>query len=141
MRFLFPRSPVPTPSPPSPFTPASRQVSASLYILGRGNCFDNIAQLSSMRESVVCVRFHKLCMFFARDLYDAPVPLPTGEALDRVMLSYHKLGFTGVVRSTNAIHVTWACCRTLKLGLTQVRKGSLPPPFRSQLTTPVALWR
>ena len=99
----------PGPNPPPP-TPAFRQVLASLHILGRGNVYDDMTQLSFMSESMACVTFHKFCKFFARDLYDAHVRLPTGEALERVMLDYHKLGFTGAVGSTDVTHVKWACC-------------------------------
>lgn len=63
-----------------------------------------------MSESAAQATFHNFCRYFALELYDEHISLPTGEALERVMHDYDRLGFTGAVGSTDVTHVKWGCC-------------------------------
>lgn len=79
-------------------------------MLGRGNCFDDVQQLSFMSEQVACQTFHEFNELFARELYSEYVSLPKGAEMDKVRDEYHQLGFTGAVSSTDVTHVAWDCC-------------------------------
>ncbi|CAN0330784.1 unnamed protein product, partial [Hapterophycus canaliculatus] len=88
------------------------QVLACLTILGRGNCFASIYQMSWMSAALVQAIFHKFCKHFANEMYDEHIYLPTEEngELDRVMGQYEKLGFPGAMGSTDVTHVAWSRC-------------------------------
>ena len=86
------------------------QVLACLTILGRGNCFASIYQMSWMSGAVVQATFHSFCSHFAREMYDEHIYLPTKDHLDHVMGQYDKLGFTGAVGSTDVTHIAWSRC-------------------------------
>lgn len=60
---------------------------AWLTILGRGNCFRSIYNLSWMNAGVVQASFHTFCEEIATDVYDERISLPSPEngELDRVM--------------------------------------------------------
>lgn len=115
---MYTRSP-PTPLPPPPpanaRAPASHtnntvQILTSLQILGRGNCFDDINQLSLMSKSMAASTFHKFCARFAEEMFEEHIYLPTGTYQDEVMDNYRKLGFTGAIGSTDVTHVGWGMC-------------------------------
>lgn len=82
----------------------------ALQILGRGNCFDDILQLSLMSKSMAAATFHKFCKHFAQEMFVEHIYLPTGVYQDEVMEQYHKLGFTGAIGSTDVTHVGWNMC-------------------------------
>ncbi|CAN0506339.1 unnamed protein product, partial [Scytosiphon promiscuus] len=98
---------------------------AALQILGRGNCFDDISQMSLMCEPTAAATFHTFCRRFAHDLYDEHVFLPQGEHLDKVMQEYHQLGFSGAVGSTDVTHVKWGMC-SYNLGRSYTGKEGFP---------------
>lgn len=81
-----------------------------LQILGRGNCYHDVCQMSYMSESAVCQTFHTFCRLFAEELYDEYIRLPVGPEHERVMEHYHRVGFTGAVGSTDVTHVRWDSC-------------------------------
>lgn len=82
---------------------------ASLYILGRGTCFDTVSELSFISEQRVGQIFHEFCGKFAVHMYDKWIKLPEGEDLARVMRQYAYVGFPGAVGSTDVTHVAWGC--------------------------------
>lgn len=83
------------------------QVLAVLYILGRGNYFDDITQMSCISEPTVQRVFHAFTARFSRELFSTWVKLPTGADLKKVMDDYDDVGFTGAVGSTDVTHVHW----------------------------------
>ncbi|CAM9274653.1 unnamed protein product, partial [Pylaiella littoralis] len=87
-----------------------RQILTALQILGRGNCFDDINQLSLMSKSMAAAIFHKFCKSFAKEMFEEHIYLPTGTYQDEVMDCYRKLGFTGAIGSTDVTHVGWGMC-------------------------------
>lgn len=91
--------------------PRILQVLSALQVLGRGNFFDDVSQLSFMSESVAQASFHVFCKNFAAELYDSHIYLPTGEALKKVMRDYHRLGFSGAMGSTDVSHIRWDSCK------------------------------
>ncbi|CAN0410174.1 unnamed protein product, partial [Pylaiella littoralis] len=86
------------------------QILTALQILGRGNCFDDINQLSLMSKSMAAATFHKFCKNFAKEMFEEHIYLPTGTYQDEVMDCYRKLGFTGAIGSTDVTHVGWGMC-------------------------------
>ncbi|CAB1116465.1 unnamed protein product [Ectocarpus sp. CCAP 1310/34] len=59
-----------------------QQVLTALQILGRGNCFDDICQLSLMSKPMAAATFHKFCKHFAQELFEEHIYLPTGSYQD-----------------------------------------------------------
>ena len=88
-----------------------KQVLVALQVLSRGNCFDDIKQMSLISESTAQAVFHKFCGHFASELYDEHIRLPTGATQAKVLDEYDRLGFTGAIGSTDVTHIRWGCCR------------------------------
>ncbi|CAN0393522.1 unnamed protein product, partial [Pylaiella littoralis] len=87
------------------------QVLASLHILGRGNFFEDMTQMSHISEPTIQITFHMFNKLFAQEFYHDHVHLPTaGEDQDQVMRHYDLLGFTGAIGSTDVTHIKWAAC-------------------------------
>ncbi|CAN0384411.1 unnamed protein product, partial [Discosporangium mesarthrocarpum] len=87
-----------------PGIPLQLKVLAVLQILGRGNCLDDIQQLSGMSQSRAQSTFHHFCECFARDMYAKWIYVPEGNDLKDVMPMYE---FLGAVGSTDVTHVRW----------------------------------
>lgn len=85
------------------------QVLTALQVLGRGNCFDDICQMSNMGEPTAQRVFHTFCKKFAVEMFDKWIHLPTGEDMTHVMNMYDALGFTGAIGSADVTHVAWGC--------------------------------
>ncbi|CAN0370454.1 unnamed protein product, partial [Ectocarpus fasciculatus] len=87
-------------------------VLAWLTILGRGNCFASIYQMSWMSAATVQAMFHKFCKHFAREMYDEHIYLPSEQngELDHVMKQYDRLGFSGAMGSMDVTHIGWSKC-------------------------------
>ncbi|CAB1096709.1 unnamed protein product [Ectocarpus sp. CCAP 1310/34] len=77
------------------------KVLAWLTILGRGNCFASIYQMSWMSGKTVQTMFHKFRKHFAREMYDEHIYLPSEQngELDHVMEQCDRLGFLGAMSS------------------------------------------
>ncbi|CAM9731337.1 unnamed protein product [Pylaiella littoralis] len=92
--------------------PVEHKVLACLTILGRGNVFGSIYNLSWMSTPTVQKVFHQFCEHFATEMYDEHIFLPSEEngELDRVMGQYEKLGFPGAMGSTDVTHIGWSRC-------------------------------
>ncbi|CAM9899303.1 unnamed protein product, partial [Ectocarpus sp. 8 AP-2014] len=101
------------------------QVLTALQILGRGNCFDDICQLSLMSKPMAAATFHKFCKHFAEELFEEHIYLPTGSYQDEVMSMYHKLGMTGAIGSTDVTHIGWGMC-PFTLGRSYTGKEGFP---------------
>lgn len=97
----------------------------ALQILGRGNCFDDILQLSLMSKSMAAATFHKFCSHFAKEMFEEHVYLPTGSYQSEVMRMYHLLGFTGAIGSTDVTHIGWGMC-PFTLGRSYTGKEGFP---------------
>ncbi|CAB1111571.1 unnamed protein product [Ectocarpus sp. CCAP 1310/34] len=102
-----------------------QQVLTALQILGRGNCFDDICQLSLMSKPMAAATFHKFCKHFAQELFEEHIYLPTGSYQDEVMCMYDKLGMTGAIGSTDVTHIGWGMC-PFTLGRSYTGKEGFP---------------
>ncbi|CAB1110826.1 unnamed protein product [Ectocarpus sp. CCAP 1310/34] len=75
--------------------PANREgTPLELKVLGKGNCFDDVEQLSKMSKSMAQATFHKFCRHFAAE----------------IMGIFHQLGYTGACGSTDVTHIDWNMC-------------------------------
>lgn len=83
---------------------------ACLQILSRGNVFADIYHMSFISVQTVATTFHRFCMYFAAEMYDEHIYLPTGEDLRKVMEQYARIGFPGAVGSTDVTHIYWGMC-------------------------------
>ncbi|CAB1104922.1 unnamed protein product [Ectocarpus sp. CCAP 1310/34] len=90
--------------------PVELKVLACLQILSRGNVFADIYHMSFISFQTVASTFHRFCKYFAAELYDEYVYLPTGEDLRKVMEQYDRIGFPGAVGSTDVTHIYWGMC-------------------------------
>ncbi|CAM9724983.1 unnamed protein product, partial [Ectocarpus sp. 4 AP-2014] len=90
--------------------PVELKVLACLQILSRGNVFADIYHMSFISFQTVAATFHRFCKYFAEELYDEYIYLPTGEDLRRVMEQYDRIGFPGAVGSTDVTHIYWCMC-------------------------------
>jgi hypothetical protein len=87
--------------------PLEFKLLASLCILGRGNCGDDISELSQIPNSSVTYYFHRS---FVQHFYAEFVCMPEGEGLGKVMEMYSVLGFPGALGSMDATHVRLGKC-------------------------------
>lgn len=87
-----------------------KQVLACLQILSRGNVFADIYHMSFISYQTVATTFHSFCKYFAEEMYDEYIYLPTGNFLTKVMEQYERIGFPGAVGSTDVTHIYWSMC-------------------------------
>ena len=102
-----------------------------LQVLGRGNFFDDVSQLSGMSIAVAPDCFHAFCKKFVYELYSTWIFFPKGDDLKRVMDHYDQLGFAGAMGSTDVTHVHWgrATCSHSKFFVG--KKGFPTLPFEA----------
>jgi len=81
-----------------------------LRILGRGNCADDISEMSGVGASTVHAIWHKFIRGVSRCMFPVYVTPPIGDHLQRVMDTYARLGFPGAVGSVDCTHVPWNKC-------------------------------
>lgn len=91
-----------------PGIPVELKLLAVLRILGRGACYDDISELSSISTSSVGRILHEFCSNFAKDMYAVWVKTPqTDEELSECMRPYSALGIPGAVASGDVTHFSW----------------------------------
>lgn len=83
------------------------QVLAVLYILGKGNSFDDVSQMSRLSVPTVQRIFHAFMEHYAKELYSTKVVKPTGQALESTLKSFDTAGFPGAVGLTAVTHIHW----------------------------------
>ena len=64
--------------------PYEMRILIGLRILGRGNCADDIFELSGIAESTVNTIFHQFTEVFVHHFYDEYISFPSGQELKRV---------------------------------------------------------
>ena len=92
----------------------------ALRILGRGNCADDIAEMSYGCESSINLFFKTFVTEFVKNFYDDFVFIPTGDRLQLVLDSYAACGIPGGMGSMNCTHIGQDKC---PVGLTHLCKG------------------
>jgi Plant transposon protein len=91
--------------------PLGSKLLGVLRVLGRGVCFDDIAELAGGSEEMHRVFFHKWCKLFSHRFFDEHVyPPRTAEEVHRNMAVYRRLGLNGAIGSTDCTHVRWERC-------------------------------
>jgi hypothetical protein len=103
--------------------PTEFKVLIALRILGRGNCYDEISELSGSHESTCHAIFHEFVNAFVDHFYDVYVKTPTGERMTKVKRMYEQLGLPGCRGSMDCTHLPWdKCCASLKVQCTGKEK-------------------
>ena len=90
--------------------PLKIKVLACLRILGRGNCADEIAELSSISESHAIATFKNFVVGFVAAYYDMYVYFPEGEELKEVEAAYARMGLPLACGSMDVTHVRLGKC-------------------------------
>ena len=77
--------------------PIEFKILIGLRILGRGNCADDMTEMSGVGESTVNTIFKQFVFGFSKASFDSFVHMPHGEDLAQVMEVYKRLGrFNGL---------------------------------------------
>jgi hypothetical protein len=103
--------------------PIEMKVLGCLRALGRGSCFDDIAEASGMSEECARVSFHKFCKNFSDNQYSTWVKPPQGERLDSIMHVYQRMGLVGCIGSMDCVHVKWNKCPVSLTNLCEGKEG------------------
>ena len=90
--------------------PIEFKILPSLRLLGRGNCYDDINELSSVPCSTVQVYFLKFVERFALLFYDEFIRCPGEASLKERMDHYAALGLGGAFGSVDCTRVHWDKC-------------------------------
>ncbi len=85
--------------------PTEIKILACLRILGRGNCADDISELSHIRPSTLNHIFKVFVKNFSKHLKPLFIKLPTIDELVAVMDTYARLGFPGAFCSKDVTHI------------------------------------
>jgi hypothetical protein len=83
---------------------------AALRVLGRGNCADDISEMSGVGESTINVIFKEFLQGMVDHVFDKVVKPPTGKRLENVLKTYSLLGLPGCIGSMDCTHVAWGQC-------------------------------
>ncbi|CAN0253363.1 unnamed protein product, partial [Pylaiella littoralis] len=100
-----------------------KQVLGVLQVLGRGNCFADVANFSLMSQSTAEKSFHRFCDCFAGGLWHQWVRLPEGDDLKQVESIYDQLGFPGAVGSADCTYVAWERCAYSETNIHKGKEG------------------
>ena len=90
--------------------PYELRILISLRILARGNCADDICEMSGIAESTVNYIFHQFTKVFVHHFYEEFISYPSGERMEKVMKAYEDLGFPGACGSMDVTHIRLAKC-------------------------------
>ena len=90
--------------------PIEFKILLSLRILGRGNYYDDINELSSVPNSSIPTYFHTFCRRFAVLYFDEFIRFPAESSLRERMAHYTALGLAGGMGSLDCTHVWWNHC-------------------------------
>jgi hypothetical protein len=91
--------------------PVELKILGVLRVIGRGLCFDDVAEYCNTSAEIHRVFFHHFCVkFIAKYRETYLTPPTTDEQLDRIMRMYERGGFAGCVGSTDCTHIPWDRC-------------------------------
>jgi hypothetical protein len=90
--------------------PTEFKVLASLRILGRDLCCDEIEERLNISESHTNVFFKQFLHNYAEKFFSKFVYVPEAEELNNVMEVYSRMGFPGCVGSMDVTHIYWDRC-------------------------------
>ena len=81
-----------------------------MRILARGNCGDDIEEMSGIKESSVYYFFKEFIEKFSTAFFDKFVQFPKKDELQKIMSLYNKIGIPGTVGSMDCTHLKWTNC-------------------------------
>ena len=90
--------------------PIEFKILLALRLLGRGNCYDNINELSQVPASSVPYYFHKFVSNFSRLFYDEFIRFPGESSLQDRLDHYAALGLPGAMGSVDCTRIHWDKC-------------------------------
>jgi hypothetical protein len=90
--------------------PIEFKILLSLRILGRGNYYDDINELSSVPSSSIPYYFHTFVKKFAILYYDQFIRMPGEASLKERMAHYAALGLGGAMGSLDCTRLWWNHC-------------------------------
>ena len=90
--------------------PIEFKILLALRLLGRGNCYDDINELSQVPASSVPYYFHKFVSNFSRLFYDEFIRFPGESSLQDRLDHYAALGLPGAMGSVDCTRIHWDKC-------------------------------
>lgn len=82
-----------------------------LRVLGRGSCFDDIAELTNASEEVHRVFFHRMCKLYRQHFYPKFVSMPrSNDKILDLMDQYSRRGAPGCLGSMDVVRIGWLGC-------------------------------
>jgi hypothetical protein len=91
--------------------PLELKVLATLRKLGRGGCFDSLAELTLIDQETLRVFYHRFCKLFSENVFHTYVRGPeTPAEIEKVVNVYARLGFPGAIGSVDCTHIRWDKC-------------------------------
>ena len=99
--------------------PIELKVMVALRILGRGNCLDDIYEMSGVPSSSISTILHQFVYGMVANYFTDYVHMPVDERLFNVMEMYAMLGFPGAAGSMDATHLRLGKCPAALAALCQ----------------------
>ena len=92
--------------------PIQAKILGCLRILARGNCADDVNELSNsvMGESTVNAIFTQFVTGMTTHIYPCFVKFPQGDLLTKILEQYAAVGLPGCVGSMDCTHIKWFLC-------------------------------
>lgn len=90
--------------------PVEFKVLASLKILGRDLCCDEIDESLNISQSHTLYFFKQFINNFAAIFFDQYVHVPKGDELRSILKVYRRMGFPCCVGSMDVTHIYWDKC-------------------------------
>jgi hypothetical protein len=90
-----------------PLPPLELLMCGVLRILGRGVCFDEVAELCNISETSVRLFFHAYCKHMAQEYPKYIYPPSSDEEIEATLHAYEQRGFPGCIGSADGVHVAW----------------------------------
>ena len=115
--------------------PIQFKILAALRILARGNCYDDISEMSQIPNSSIPYYFLGFCKRFSELYYNDYIKFPADASLAERMAHYAALGIPGGMGSLDCTHVHWDKCPKWMKNLCVGKEGSPPLRFWWYLTT------
>jgi hypothetical protein len=103
--------------------PVEIKLMGVLRVLGRGWCFDDVAEAPKMSLSVAQRSFHQFTKRFTEFKYTEYIHRPECAVLERVLHTYSQMGLPGCVGSTDCTHLKWDRCPISLYNLCKGKEG------------------
>jgi hypothetical protein len=111
------------------------KVLASLKILGRDLCCDEIDERLNISESHTLFFFKQFVNNYSKVFFDKYVYVARGSDLQSVMEVYRRMGFPGCVGSMDVTHIYWDKCPNYLRFLCKGKEGNQLLHFRLSVIT------